>query len=371
MIDLLYMIFFLKSAHSGTPIDVPVMMLRYCSVFISCAAIIGTTKRANQNNNMKIANVDSARQKSQGLLDIIGPIIQSVNVSSSKVSENMIQLDDSVGQTNDLLNEVSKINVRNSESIQNQKNRTGEISEMIENTKGESERLVDLSQKSQKAVAGGRDAMVALKSQIKEISEANEQVVDAVEALTKNVSGVKELTAQIFAISNQTNLLALNASIESARAGEAGRGFAVVAEEIGKLADNTKTLTSSIQDIIVALNENAENASKSVNVVVENSRQEEENISSADEQFKMIGTQMSNLGQSVDVLNMSIEEIFSANNEILESVNTIAVDSKDILEYIGKAVEQGNSCRDNAETVKVEMNALALQVQKADEALRD
>ena len=48
------------------------------------------------------------------------------------------------------------------------------------------------------------------------------------ESLTENVTEIYSVIGLIKDISDQTNLLALNAAIEAARAGEHGRGFAVV-----------------------------------------------------------------------------------------------------------------------------------------------
>ena len=44
-------------------------------------------------------------------------------------------------------------------------------------------------------------------------------------------------------------MLALNASIEAARAGEQGRGFAVVANEVKNLAEEIKTLVSTVEGV--------------------------------------------------------------------------------------------------------------------------
>jgi methyl-accepting chemotaxis protein len=91
-------------------------------------------------------------------------------------------------------------------------------------------------------------------------SENNEMVAfsndmdQSVQDLLNVMSKVNESVKVINKISDQTKLLALNAAIEAARAGAAGRGFSVVAEEIRALADSTKKLTSSIDDLMVDMN---------------------------------------------------------------------------------------------------------------------
>jgi len=64
------------------------------------------------------------------------------------------------------------------------------------------------------------------------------------------VESIGQLAEMITNIADNINLLSLNASIEAARAGEAGRGFAVVAEEIGRLAGDTTSAATEIQNTI-------------------------------------------------------------------------------------------------------------------------
>lgn len=97
----------------------------------------------------------------------------------------------------------------------------------------------------------------------RENGEAVENINRQTEVTNQSVHEIMEAVDIIASIAGQTNLLALNASIEAARAGEQGRGFAVVAEEIGQLAEQSKSSSARIGDVVNAL---IQNSNESVNI---------------------------------------------------------------------------------------------------------
>lgn len=366
ILDSVYQFAVLGHFHSGMALEIPVLLLRMGSVLISLAALIGTTGRANRNNAQKIAFIREEQEKSTQLLDVIVPIVKSVRENSGEVNAAMDILHEKADASEKLLTDIVAYNERTSESMSDQTERTAQIQEKIQNTKEESDKMVVLSRKSGEAVEGGFRVVRQLIEQAKETNEANERVVSSVDALIQNAENVARMTSQITNISAQTNLLALNASIESARAGEAGRGFAVVAEEIRKLADETRTLTESIQAMVSELNDNAAVAKETVSAVAETGRRESENINDAEKQFHVIGDYMNELGGSVDSIYGSIDEIFGATNAITDNIERIAGDSRLILEKTSEALSLGKSCKDNTGLAKSKMDILSETVHNAD-----
>lgn len=137
------------------------------------------------------------------------------------------------------------------------------IAGAVETIAQDMHQLENGSNEIEKASADGKEYTVHMKERANEIQalagnskNASKEITSSLEKdlrtsveSSKSVNVIKTLTEDILSIASQTNLLALNASIEAARAGEAGKGFAVVADEIRQLADNSRNTANSIQEI--------------------------------------------------------------------------------------------------------------------------
>lgn len=82
------------------------------------------------------------------------------------------------------------------------------------------------------------------------IKNISNNIIASTNNLLSNVEEIQKFAQDIQNISSKTNILSLNASIEAARSGEAGRGFAVVAEEMRRLANDTRTSSIKILEVL-------------------------------------------------------------------------------------------------------------------------
>jgi methyl-accepting chemotaxis protein len=82
--------------------------------------------------------------------------------------------------------------------------------------------------------------------------EATRGLIERIDELGRQASGVGELLELIREIADRSDLLALNGSLEATRVGEAGRGFALVAAEMRRLAER---VTLAVGDVRVRVGE--------------------------------------------------------------------------------------------------------------------
>ncbi|KEO84389.1 methyl-accepting chemotaxis protein [Tumebacillus flagellatus] len=99
----------------------------------------------------------------------------------------------------------------------------------------------------------GIKAIDSAVAEIQRTEESSMRTKELAEFLNEKIKEIDAITVSINRIATMTKMLALNAGIEAARAGEHGRGFSVVASEVRKLSEQSAEATTSIKNVIQAV----------------------------------------------------------------------------------------------------------------------
>ncbi|WP_368254932.1 methyl-accepting chemotaxis protein [Clostridium paraputrificum] len=242
--------------------------------------------------------LDSVMQMSSFDLLLTDKVNEIENVSNS--------IDDLTGK----LSEASRVVIDSSEEVSaSHASMTNSINKMSVN----SDKLLEDINKSDNELCEIQDSS-------KRAMESSVNMKEDMKKLMDVLSNIKNVITSIYDISEQTNLLALNASIEAARAGEGGRGFSVVAEEIRKLADETKLLTSNMGGFVKAIGDASTKSDKSIDNTVEELKKINDSIDNMVNSGKRNRKTIHSMSEEISVIAANSEEISSAFEEVNETI---------------------------------------------------
>lgn len=242
--------------------------------------------------------LDSVMQMSSFDLLLTDKVNEIENVSNS--------IDDLTGK----LSEASRVVIDSSEEVSaSHASMTNSINKMSVN----SDKLLEDINKSDNELCEIQDSS-------KRAMESSVNMKEDMKKLMDVLSNIKNVITSIYDISEQTNLLALNASIEAARAGEGGRGFSVVAEEIRKLADETKLLTSNMGGFVKAIGDASTKSDKSIDNTVEELKKINDSIDNMVNSGKRNRKTIHSMSEEISVIVANSEEISSAFEEVNETI---------------------------------------------------
>lgn len=198
----------------------------------------------------------------------------------------------------------------------------------------------------------GKDIVDRAVQEVREIAGTVRDSAQFVQSLGERSNQIGQIVNVINDIADQTNLLALNAAIEAARAGEQGRGFAVVADEVRKLAERTAQATSEINAMIIAIQSEVQKAVESMNNATGK-------VQSGVELSAQAGNALHGIVSSVDDLQLMVQQIASATDEMTATSDQI---SKDIERIASVSKESSISSQQTAQAA-TEMSKLSLNLQ--------
>lgn len=168
----------------------------------------------------------------------------------------------------------------------------------------------------------------------------------------KVVENIGEMANVIASIAEEINLLSLNASIEAARAGEQGRGFAVVASEIGKLANETTSAVTQIQETIDRVQNSfrgiTENANGLLYFVKDTVTPDYNKFVSVAQQYGEDAESFAEISEKIAEMSETIRSIMA---EVTDAIQNIAESSQETAGISGKILTNVDSVSVNVNTM--------------------
>jgi methyl-accepting chemotaxis protein len=192
------------------------------------------------------------------------------------------------------------------------------------------------------------------------LARTNTDLKAAIEK-SEAVEQINILADSILQIVSQTNLLALNAAIEAARSGEHGKGFAVVAEEIRKLAEDSKSVVTEIQQIIGVVLHSVKYLTASSTELLDFV-----NTKVVNDYDSMLET-VDNYRKDANYYSDSALEISATTQELLASIVSIAKTINEISEVNANITQQTKDISSSTYSVSLKTS----DVVKLTEAVKD
>lgn len=298
-------------------------------------------------------NVNAFIRQIRGLISKVGETSEEIQGSGTDLSEALKMNSEAIVDMNDSITRISA----------NMEECTATSSAAVDNLDATAESIsafAESMQQMEDAVAKEHtEAEESAETARKHKEEAMDKIADIESSMVaaieqaKQIEKIREISDRITDISDQTKMLALNAQIEAARAGEQGRGFAVVATEV-------ESLSNSIGEAVREMNDISNNAVRSVEDLLEQSREMSrfmtENVAEDYNSFVELGEKYGNSTQS---LQESTHQLKESSSGMATSVKEIDISIREISAAVAESARDVEDISSNSANILQSMSELS------------
>jgi methyl-accepting chemotaxis protein len=313
-------------------------------------------------NKENIDIIEEKAKQSENTTEKLKTQASEIQIVLSKLQERLHTVVDGTTESEMKLQEIEKGNGVNVEAAANLSMMTADIQNVIDISTKAVDKISQVVEKTELVFLENSKNMDLLIEKGEQSISSNEQMRQASVELRNYSEEVKGITDLILNISKQTNLLALNASIEAARAGEAGKGFAVVADEIRELAEQTKSATEKITDILGQLQIGADNVHEQISDNISLTEVQRQTLVDTSEQFMELKALVSGLTTSVQKVGEQMEKMISMNKNIIQRATNLAATSEEVKASVAESIDVNLSNKGYVDDVSEQLNLVSLKV---------
>lgn len=281
------------------------------------------TVQAEENNTNEIGTLARSFNKMTGKISAILTKLATITSEVVESSDHLRQIEEEMDATSQAVREIA-----DGTDTQN-----ADVTQVVMQEDELGEKFGQLQKKGELLLADAQNTIISGENGMKGVAELKRQNEAAAGRMSEAYAKIMTLEQQsqkisgilntITEISSETGLLALNASIEAARAGEHGKGFAVVAESIGKLAANSSSAATDIEEIIAELCKDISEAVENIEFVRTGMDEQTQMVDTVRDTFADFNALAEKTRESVKGMEQLIEEMHACDNSVVIAVERI------------------------------------------------